>query len=364
MTKKQGSASATPFGISFGSNQPSTPFGISFGATQPSTSAPFIFGATQPSTSSSSLFGATQPSTPSAPPFGANQPSTSSSLFGANQPTPSAPFFELNQPSTSTSSIFGANQPTPSAPPFELNQPTPSFDFGVTPPASSFDYGAIQPAFAPSFADVQPFSLGSKTDQRLKCNLPKNKTEALIFMTCLDQKNSIENTKKMIDNTFNESKISIENLWFTSLIDSKLIELKVDAKYKLFATLYSSFLKELMVESVQSAEDVYSWLLRFAHNHKDQKMLWLFTILKYVGNGDFPNVLDLSNELEVFVLALQTFLTFDNRPTQLVEKAIKSTNQLYKTFLLSMVGASYGSEYSRSLGSSNHKISDLIQMVK
>jgi hypothetical protein len=325
------SGQPSPFGQ--GSTQPK-PFTFS----QPSAFSPF--GSTQPSTSAFSPFGSTQPK-----PFTFSQPkiiASPSPFGGSTQPKP----FTFSQPKiiASPSPFGGSTQPKSFTP------------FGQSPKLTPFGQGSTH---------LQPFQMKA-TAQMVKSNLPRNKIEGLIFMVCMDQRNTIENTKFMLDNALNETKISMENLWFTSLIkysDPKFALQKVEEKQALFALLYSSFLRELMVESIQTPEDLYSWLVKFATNHKNKKMLWLFTILKHTGKNQFPDVLDLSNALEVFVLALQTFIIFDNNPTQVVEKALQSTNQLYKTFLLSMVGASYGNDYTKNLGSSNHNLLELVNLL-
>jgi hypothetical protein len=323
------------------SGQPTTsPFGQ--GSTQPK---PFTFsqptpGSTQPSTSAFSPFGSTQPK-----PFTFSQPKIIASPFGGS-----------TQPKSFTSpSPFGQSS----------NQPSAFTPFGQSPKLTPFGQSPKLTPFGQGSTHLQPFQMKA-TAQMVKSNLPRNKIEGLIFMVCMDQRNTIENTKFMLDNALNETKISMENLWFTSLIkysDPKFALQKVEEKQALFALLYSSFLRELMVESIQTPEDLYSWLVKFATNHKNKKMLWLFTILKHTGKNQFPDVLDLSNALEVFVLALQTFIIFDNNPTQVVEKALQSTNQLYKTFLLSMVGASYGNDYTKNLGSSNHNLLELVNLL-
>ena len=175
-------------------------------------------------------------------------------------------------------------------------------------------------------------------------SLPRFKVEGVISMVSLDQKHEIFNIKNMLENACNSSiKFSIENLWFLSLIkysNDSFLEKKVDSKHILFATMYSELLRDLMVEKLVTPNQLYTWLLDFAKKHNNKKMLWLFTILK---NCDkFDDILNLDNELEVFVMALHTFVKYDNDAEKAVENALKSFNPLYKTFLLSLIGASYG----------------------
>jgi hypothetical protein len=177
-------------------------------------------------------------------------------------------------------------------------------------------------------------------------NLPKNKMEGLIFMVCLDQNHTISSITHMLNNIFDvNTKFSIENLWFLSLIkysDEKFLLNKVPENHLSFAILYSCLLRELMIEHIQTPEQLYVWLIDFAKNIKNKKMLWLFTILKKSGTTKFEDILDLTNGLEVFAVALQTFIQYDNNPTYVVKHALQSTNTIYKIFLLSLTGASYG----------------------
>jgi hypothetical protein len=198
-------------------------------------------------------------------------------------------------------------------------------------------------------------------------DLPVKKIEGLIFMVSLDQKNTLASTSSLLENVFNPSiKFSSENMWFTSLVkysDEKFAFEKVNETMVSFALLYSSLLRELMVETIHTPEELYTWLIDFAMTQKNKKMLWLFTILKYAGVNKFHDILEMTNELEVFVWALQSFIRFDNNPRQAVETAQQSTNQLFKTFLLSMVGASYGKEFYPTI-SLNDDMANLITKFK
>jgi hypothetical protein len=198
-------------------------------------------------------------------------------------------------------------------------------------------------------------------------NLPKNKIEGLIYMVCMDQKNNTLTTKTLLSNVFNTNdKFSAENLWFTSLIkysDEKFALQKVENNLVSFARLFSTLLRELMVENIQTPEQLYTWLITFANKSKDKKMLWLFTILKYANQNKICDILDQTNELEMFVLSLQTFIQFDNNPNQAIEIALQSTNSLYKTFLLSMIGASYGKDF-HTTSRTTPELSDLASHFK
>ncbi|CCV01875.1 hypothetical protein IIV22A_031R [Invertebrate iridescent virus 22] len=198
-------------------------------------------------------------------------------------------------------------------------------------------------------------------------NLPKNKIEGLIFMVCLDQQNTLLKTKYLLENVFNSDvKFSIENLWLTSLIkysNNKFALQKVEEKQILLAKLYSSLLRELMVETIQTPDQLYSYLLNFAKSSKSKKMLWLFTILKYAKPNEFTDLLDMTNEIEVFALALHSFIVEDNNPLKAMEKATTSPHVLYKTFLLSMVGASYGKEFLQSTNK-NELLSEIVSKLQ
>jgi hypothetical protein len=196
-------------------------------------------------------------------------------------------------------------------------------------------------------------------------NLPRNKIEGLIFMVSLDQQNTLLSTEKLIDNMFNPTKFSSYNLWFTSLIkysDEKFYLQKVEENHITFTLLYSSLLRELMLESIRTPQQLYKWLIDFAKTHKNKKMLWLFTILKFAEKNQIQDILDGTNEIEVFVWSLQTFVQYDDNPSVVVDLALQSTNHLYKTFLLSLVGASYGKEFYPSV--KNEKLHELVAKFK
>ena len=180
--------------------------------------------------------------------------------------------------------------------------------------------------------------------------LPKNKIEGLLFMVTLDQQNTLSNSKCLFQNKLSPIiKFAKHNLWFTSLIkynSKNFLKEKVGKEDHSFVLLYSSFLRELMVESIQTPEQLYNFLIDFAKNHNDKKLLWLFTLLK---TNNLNGVIDYTNTIEIFVAAVESFVSFDNTPTKAVEHALKSSNNLYKTFLLSMIGSSYGKDFYSSL---------------
>lgn len=323
--------------------------------------------------------------------FKPQQPTTPTNwLFNTQQPTttppplqqPEGPYFQTPKQPTMTPFIFGASTSTPFTTTSSSSTTTTPFKFGKTSSSTPFTFGTT------SLSSSTPFTFGTKTTTTLApvtigttqttpapgpltttsstpmftpppatvvcpqpptliaLNLPKNKMEGLIYMVCLDQKQTFENIKHMFDNVFNINvKYSIENLWFTSLIKysgENFILNKVESQHVAFANLYSSLLRELMVENIQNPEQLYTWLINFAKKEKNKKMLWLFTILKNSGTTNFDDIIDPTNGLEVFALSLQTFIQYDNDPTLATQKALLSTNVLYKTFLLSLIGASYG----------------------
>jgi hypothetical protein len=155
----------------------------------------------------------------------------------------------------------------------------------------------------------------------------------------MDKRNSLANTKFVLRK--NTTNFSIENLWIGALKNEDDDE-KCANTFDLFSFLYRSLLRELMVESIQTPTQLYTWLIKFAQKYKNKKMLWLFTLLKYAKDESLNDILDQTNCLEVFALALQTFIKYDNRPVQLTAQVLKEPYSLYKTLLLSLVGASYG----------------------
>jgi hypothetical protein len=332
-------------------------------APNPNPTSTFVFGQQQPQ---NKLFGQTQPTT-----TWGQKPTSASSW--SNQPIVQKPFSFTTLPTTT--SFFEA----PKAPLFgSTNLEAPKAPlFGSTnleaPKAPLFGSTNLEAPKAPLFGSPKLYDMSTNLYNvasnltLVPLDLPVKKIEGLIFMVSLDQKNTLASTSSLLENVFNPSiKFSSENMWFTSLVkysDEKFALEKVNETMVSFALLYSSLLRELMVETIHTPEELYTWLIDFAMTQKNKKMLWLFTILKYAGVNKFHDILDMTNELEVFVWALQSFIRFDNNPRQAVETAQQSTNQLFKTFLLSMVGASYGKEFYPTI-SLNNDMTNLITKFK
>jgi hypothetical protein len=319
-------------------------------APNPNPTSTFVFGQQQPQ---NKLFGQTQPTT-----TWGQKPTSASSW--SNQPIVQKPFSFTTLPTTT--SFFEA----PKAPLFgSTNLEAPK--------APLFGSTNLEAPKAPLFGSTKLYDMSTNLYNvasnltLVPLDLPVKKIEGLIFMVSLDQKNTLASTSSLLENVFNPSiKFSSENMWFTSLVkysDEKFALEKVNETMVSFALLYSSLLRELMVETIHTPEELYTWLIDFAMTQKNKKMLWLFTILKYAGVNKFHDILDMTNELEVFVWALQSFIRFDNNPRQAVETAQQSTNQLFKTFLLSMVGASYGKEFYPTI-SLNNDMTNLITKFK
>ncbi|CCV02224.1 hypothetical protein IIV30_029R [Invertebrate iridescent virus 30] len=292
------------------------------------------------------------------------------------EPTSQKPFgfsnLEAKAPLFASSKLFGSSNLEAKAPLFassNLEAKAPLF--------GSSNLEAKAPLFGSSNLEAKAPLFGSSNLEDLynvasnltlePLNLPKNKIEGLIFMVCLDQQNTLLKTKYLLENVFNSDvKFSIDNLWLTSLIkysDNKFALQKVEEKQILLAKLYSSLLRELMVETIQTPDQLYSYLLNFAKSSKSKKMLWLFTILKYAKPNEFTDLLDMTNEIEVFALALHSFIVEDNNPLKAMEKATTSPHVLYKTFLLSMVGASYGKEFFQ-FTNKNELLSEIVSKLQ
>jgi hypothetical protein len=283
------------------------------------------------------------------------------SLFGTTTKQPLFGSSSFTSQSDSKQPLFGSSSFTSQS---DSKQPLFGTTQGGFKPLQTFGttQGDSKPLFgSSSFTTSQVFGTQGDSKPSIELpkpitlsplDLPKNKIESLIFMVSLDHKNTFFNTKLLIDNALNTTtKLSLHNLWFTALIkysDENFILQKLEQCSESlvpFIKMYSSLLRELMVESIQTPEQLYTWLIDYAKTHKNKKFLWLFSILKFAKKEQFYDILDLTNEIEIFTVALQTFIEYDNNPTIVVEKAIQSTNSLYKTFLLSMVGASYGKEF-------------------
>jgi hypothetical protein len=294
-------------------------------------------------------------------PFGSNA-IVSQQPFGSNAIVSQQPFGSIV---STPQQPFGSNAIVPFGTP-QQPQPTPQQPFGSNAIVSKQTLGSNTACMVSN----QPFgSLNIQTfnvPSLVPLNLPKNKIKGLICMVCLDQKNTLLNTKNLFDRVFDTTlKFSIKNLWFTALVkysDDNFLTQKINGDY-MFTLLYSSLLRELMAENIKTPQQLYEWLLSYSKTLKNKKMLWLFTILKYAEKNKFVDILDMEDCLEVLVLALQTFIEHDNNPTIVVENALHSSNDLFKTFLLSLVGASYGTveKYQPFLTT---QLTDLITLFK
>lgn len=318
------------------------------------------------------------PQTTTTTPFWPKQTSFASTIQPATQQS-ITPFWSKQtpfvQPSVSTQSdkqsITPLFEPQSTTTPFlfESSIATPSTLWPIvsstpqsnTKKESEFLFGSIS-KFDNEKLSTPLLDLSNKDLSKL--NLPTNKIEGLIFMVCMDGKNTLSNIKDVIENKTNFKKLPVENLWICCLMSSFIKNLEAEFhaegvelrpteggelrpcqsdELSLFTLLYTSLLKELMIETIQNSEQLYSWLINFAKTHDNKKMLWLFTLLKYAKEEPFNEILNLTNYLEVFALALQTFVLYDNKPVQAVENALQSVlPHFYKTFLLSMIGSSYG----------------------
>jgi hypothetical protein len=177
-------------------------------------------------------------------------------------------------------------------------------------------------------------------------NMPKEKIMGLISMVCLDHAQSFEKVCYSIKNLVDvDHKFAGTNLWMCALVEYSectVKQRKVGVELADFENLYSSLLQILMLETVHESDQLYDWLLCYSRNQKNKKLLWLFTILKYAKDNDISDVLEVDDPTQMLALAVQKFLSCDNNPTKAVELALGSTNSLFRTFLLALVGASYG----------------------
>jgi hypothetical protein len=109
-----------------------------------------------------------------------------------------------------------------------------------------------------------------------------------------------------------------------------------------------------MNETIQTPQELYSWLLKTARELTNDRMVLLFALLKFAKDQSLDDILNKSDCLEMFVLALQQFIKYDNNPIEVFKNALQDTkhDSLYKTFLLSLIGASYGKFTSNLIPSS------------
>ena len=175
-------------------------------------------------------------------------------------------------------------------------------------------------------------------------------------MVKLGTKNTVENLKIFLEDVYQnydeeceentDDEFDYNNSWYNCLVNDVCVDKKINPTALDFNTLYSSILRELMFETIKTPDELYTRLMDFATDRDNKKMRLLFTCLKFADDSGLRHVLDMSDGLDVFVSALRTFIKFDNAPIQAVELALKSENILYKTFLLSLIGSSYGKIYS------------------
>ena len=281
--------------------------------------------------------GFTQPSTtPVAKTF---HQSSNPFFSGFNQPPPA--------PSFTNQSAFGQRAPNPSGVGFANAPPQPAVNTQVS-VKDDFSLFSYQ---KPKFADLK---------------LPKNKIEGLVFMVCLDKKNTVAYTNDMLSSCLSlKSKYEPDSLWFLSLVelsDQTFLLNKIDEHNRPFAVLYSRLLRELMNETIQTPQELYSWLLKTARELTNDRMVLLFALLKFAKDQSLDDILNKPDCLEMFVLALQQFIKYDNNPIEVFKNALQDTkhDSLYKTFLLSLIGASYG-KFTSNLTPSSTTLLELVE---
>lgn len=275
-----------------------------------------------------------------------------------------------------------------------FTQPSTTFHQSTNPPPMTFFSGFNQPPPAPSFtnqsAQVLPFgqrgvgfanappqpevnkddktasfSLFSyKKPKFANLKLPKNKIEGLVFMVCLDKKNTVAYTNYMLSSCLS-LKYEPDSLWFLSLVelsDQTFLLNNIDEHNRPFAVLYSRLLRELMNETIETPQELYSWLLKTARELTNDRMVLLFALLKFAKDQSLDDILNKSDCLDMFVLALQQFIKYDNNPIEVFKNALQDTkhDSLYKTFLLSLIGASYG-KFTSNLTPSSTTLLELVE---
>ena len=121
--------------------------------------------------------------------------------------------------SSKQQSIGGFKQPSAFNNSFSFKQPDSGFkqlDSGFKQPDSVFKQPDSVFKQPDSFSFKQPDSGFKQPDSfsfkqpsfglsKLSLNLPRNKIESLILMVCLDQNNSYEKIRYMLDNLFNQA---------------------------------------------------------------------------------------------------------------------------------------------------------------
>jgi hypothetical protein len=267
------------------------------------------------------------------PNFGLNFGAPTSSNFGAPTSSNFGAPTSSNFGAPTSSNVFNFVKPLITNVDVDsLNQKKLTTNWGFTPTT-------------PQYCTIATQTERSKDDLHLvSINLPKNKIEGLLNMVNLEFKYQDWDIQNIIDNILNPVKLSTEELWFMSFIkysNKSFISNKVDENLISFTFLYSNVLRSLMIEKIKTPQDLYTTLNNFAKIKRNKKMLWLFTMLEFA-RKQLANILDETNILEMFVLALDTFIEYDNEPFEAINRCLKSTSTLYKICLLSLIGASYG----------------------
>ena len=295
-----------------------------------------------------SFGGFTQPST--TPVAKTGQSVFNGGFHQSSNPPPMTFFSGFNQPPPAPSFTnqsaqvlpFGQRAPDPSGVGFANAPPQPAVNTQVSVKDDKTASFSLFSYKKPKFADLK---------------LPKNKIEGLVFMVCLDKKNTVAYTNYMLSSCLSVSKYEPDSLWFLSLVelsDQTFLLNKIDEHNRPFAVLYSRLLRELMNETIQTPQELYSWLLKTARELTNDRMVLLFALLKFAKDQSLDDILNKSDCLEMFVLALQQFIKYDNNPIEVFKNALQDTkhDSLYKTFLLSLIGASYGKFTSNLIPSS------------
>ncbi|AHL67559.1 hypothetical protein DH26_gp066 [Chloriridovirus anopheles1] len=216
--------------------------------------------------------------------------------------------------------------------PSQTSSPTPDAWIGQRPLSDPIDIPRPKPHRF--WCTSQPLLNSPKFSQILETNkfkldetLPKHKIEGVLNMVNFEIKNILEEP------------IDFEaNLWLHSFGNSSSVLKGLDRVYVLL-------LKELMLESIKTPADLYKFLF---DNAISKKMTFLVKLLELAAeknfeqNGDIAPLLNMDDKLETFILALQTFIQFEDKPCLALEKARATQNENYKLFLLTFVGASYG----------------------
>jgi hypothetical protein len=331
----------------FGSTSTTAQHQPFFGSTSTTAQHQPLFGSTSTTAQHQPLFGSTPTTAQHQPLFGST-PTTAQHqpLFGSTSTTAQhQPLFGSTSTTAQHQPLFGSTSTTAQHQPLFGSTPTtaqPQPLFGSTSTTAQ-----PQPLFGSTPTTAQLFGASNINLEPLK--LPKNKVKGLLFMVSLNQQNTLDNSKLLISNVFNPTlKFDLNSLWFTSLIkfsDPNFLEKKVDQDLLLFSKLFSCLLKNLMVESIQTPEQLYEWLVEKATKLKSKRMLLLFTLLERSRSKSFDDILNLTNPLDALVSALHLFIQFDNNPTKVVKHALECVHLTRKTFLLAMVGSSYGKDF-------------------